>query len=205
VRERHLRTTLGGLGVQGFVESDWVFGTRSTVAAANAGLDIEMPVPIYFGDQLTQAVNNGDVSQATIDGAVRRILRAQICFRLDTVHRWIRARSRPRPTGLTRDVAREAIVLKNAGRRCRSTAALSGRSWWSVTWRRPRTSATSVAARSCPPCRSRHWPASRRRPAAPLVTHVPGPTFSAGDQSTIAAAEWSWSSPARLPDEGEGR
>ncbi|NJN52755.1 MAG: glycoside hydrolase family 3 protein, partial [Gammaproteobacteria bacterium] len=30
-------------GFKGFVESDWFLGTRSTVAAVNAGMDIEMP------------------------------------------------------------------------------------------------------------------------------------------------------------------
>jgi beta-glucosidase len=69
---------------QGFVESDWILGTRSTAPSANAGLDIEMPTPIFYGDRLAQAVAAGDVSEATIDAAVRRILRAQLCFRLDS-------------------------------------------------------------------------------------------------------------------------
>ena len=69
---------------RGFVESDWIFGTHNTVDAALAGLDIEMPVPIFYGDALVTAVNDGDVPVATIDEAVRRILRTQLCFRLDT-------------------------------------------------------------------------------------------------------------------------
>ncbi len=69
---------------RGFAESDWFLGTRSTVASALAGLDIEMPVPNFYGDALLTAVNAGDVPVAVIDAAVRRILRAQLCFRLDT-------------------------------------------------------------------------------------------------------------------------
>jgi beta-glucosidase len=57
----------------GFVTSDWG-GTHSTVNAANNGLDQEMTGNTFFGDPLTQAVANGQVSQATIDDHVRRIL-----------------------------------------------------------------------------------------------------------------------------------
>jgi beta-glucosidase len=62
-----------GMGFQGFVTSDWG-GTHSTVNSANNGLDMEMTGDTYYGDPLTQAVANGQVSQATIDDHVRRIL-----------------------------------------------------------------------------------------------------------------------------------
>jgi beta-glucosidase len=61
------------LGFSGFVTSDWG-GTHSTVASANNGLDMEMTGDTFYGDALTQAVANGQVSQATIDDHVRRIL-----------------------------------------------------------------------------------------------------------------------------------
>ncbi|MEV5750716.1 glycoside hydrolase family 3 C-terminal domain-containing protein [Actinoallomurus sp. NPDC052308] len=60
-------------GFPGFVTSDWG-GTHSTVASANNGLDQEMTGSTYYGDALTAAVNNGQVSQTTIDDHVRRIL-----------------------------------------------------------------------------------------------------------------------------------
>ncbi len=66
-------------GFQGFVMSDW-FATHSTVAAANAGLDMEMPAgkngfaPEYFGEALKKAIENGHVTMATLDDKVRRIL-----------------------------------------------------------------------------------------------------------------------------------
>ncbi|MET9222649.1 glycoside hydrolase family 3 C-terminal domain-containing protein [Streptomyces sp. NPDC003300] len=63
----------GDLGFTGFITSDWG-GTHSTVASANNGLDMEMPGKDYYGTALTNAVNNGQVSQATIDDHVRRIL-----------------------------------------------------------------------------------------------------------------------------------
>jgi beta-glucosidase len=64
---------------QGFVMSDW-WATHSTVASADAGLDMNMPggnlfgFPDYYGAALTAAVANGDVSMATLNGMVRRIL-----------------------------------------------------------------------------------------------------------------------------------
>jgi len=73
----------GEWGFRGFVESDWLLGTRSTVASAIAGLDIEMPGANFYGDRLVQAVEAGDVPLATIDTAVRAILRVKFCFGLD--------------------------------------------------------------------------------------------------------------------------
>jgi len=63
----------------GFVVSDWG-ATHSTVEAANNGLDIEMPGDKYFGQALLAAVQQGQVSQATIDDKVRRILRMMMRF-----------------------------------------------------------------------------------------------------------------------------
>jgi beta-glucosidase len=69
----------GEWGFDGFVVSDWG-ATHSTVEAANNGLDIEMPGDKYFGQQLLAAVRQGQVSQATIDDKVRRILRMMVRF-----------------------------------------------------------------------------------------------------------------------------
>ncbi|ROR46360.1 beta-glucosidase [Kitasatospora cineracea] len=63
----------GDLGFKGFVTADWG-ATHSTVASANNGLDVEMPGSDYYGTALTNAVNAGQVSQATIDDHVRRVL-----------------------------------------------------------------------------------------------------------------------------------
>ncbi len=91
-------------GFDGVVVSDW-WGTRSTIEAATAGLDIEMPgiepeafmpddpeemevnddgdsslppvpdVPAYFGEPLREAVESGAVDEAVIDEKVARVLR----------------------------------------------------------------------------------------------------------------------------------
>ena len=61
------------LGFGGWVMSDWG-ATHSTVASAQAGLDQEMPDDRYYGHALKAAVQNGQVSMATLDDHVRRIL-----------------------------------------------------------------------------------------------------------------------------------
>ncbi|HOK52741.1 MAG TPA: glycoside hydrolase family 3 C-terminal domain-containing protein, partial [Bacteroidales bacterium] len=65
----------GEWGFQGFLISDWV-SVYSTLHAANAGLDLEMPVGVYFQpDSLKKYLNNGQIKQEVIDDKVRRILR----------------------------------------------------------------------------------------------------------------------------------
>lgn len=73
----------GRWGFRGFVESDWIFGTRSTVESALAGLDIEMPHANYYGHKLFEAVERGEVPLTVIDDAVRRVLRVKYAFGLD--------------------------------------------------------------------------------------------------------------------------
>ncbi|WP_376796432.1 glycoside hydrolase family 3 C-terminal domain-containing protein [Thermogemmatispora sp.] len=77
-----LSTTLKGtFDFPGFVMSDWG-ATHSTVPAITAGLDMEMPDSTYFGSALKQAVLDGQVSMATIDEAVHRILRSMFAIGL---------------------------------------------------------------------------------------------------------------------------
>ncbi len=70
------------LGFQGWVMSDWG-GTHSTVASLNAGLDQEMPNGYFYNEQsIETAIKNGQVTQATIDEHVRRILVTMFRFGL---------------------------------------------------------------------------------------------------------------------------
>jgi beta-glucosidase len=58
-------------GFDGFVTSD--FGAvHSTVPSALAGLDLELPTGIYFGDALKKAVLNGQVPVSRIDDMLQR-------------------------------------------------------------------------------------------------------------------------------------
>ena len=66
-------------GFEGFVVSDFLFAVHNG-EAANAGLDIEMPLAIHFGKKLTRLVRRGTVSEDVIDDAVLRILKQKIRF-----------------------------------------------------------------------------------------------------------------------------
>ena len=110
----HLLTDIlkGEWGFRGFVESDWVLGVHSTVAAAQAGLDIEMPVENYFGAKLVTAVESGELEVAVIDAAVRRILRQKLCFDLDVpVAVDASVIESAEHVALAREVAEKSIVL----------------------------------------------------------------------------------------------
>src|SRR5580692_7382876 len=67
-------------GFDGILMSDWG-ATHDGVAAANGGLDLEMPSPSFMNnDTLLPALKEGKVSEATLDDKVRRILRKAIEF-----------------------------------------------------------------------------------------------------------------------------
>src|SRR6266852_3333843 len=78
----HLNDTIAKKewGFDGIMMSDWG-ATHDGIAAANNGLDLEMPSAAYMNAQtLLPAIQRGEVSIATIDDKVRRILRKAIEF-----------------------------------------------------------------------------------------------------------------------------
>jgi beta-glucosidase len=73
-------TLKGDWGFLGLVMSDWI-STYSAVESANAGLDLEMPEAQWLNEaHLLPAIERGEVSVATIDDKVRRLLRLAVCF-----------------------------------------------------------------------------------------------------------------------------
>ena len=105
-------------GFDGILMSDWG-STYDGVAAANGGLDLEMPTGTFMNQaSLAPAVKDGRVSEATIDDKVRRILRKAIQFgffdRPQTDTGIPLYSQEGRQTAL--EVAREGMVLlKNSG------------------------------------------------------------------------------------------
>ncbi len=105
-------------GFRGFVESDWFLGTRSTAPALNAGMDIEMPAPYRYTDEkLKDAVDNGELTEETIQRSAGRALHQKIAWDIGTL---------PQPgedvvesaahLTLAREAAEKSIVLlKNDG------------------------------------------------------------------------------------------
>lgn len=122
----------------GFMLSDYM-GTRSTLAAAKHGLDIQMPGctrpdttdplqctsdparPNYFGEPLGEAVRNGSVAQGDLDAMVTRTLTAMMA---SGIFSRTRAPSENAKTNVTSEVHRNitrdlavaaATLLKNEG------------------------------------------------------------------------------------------
>ena len=108
----------GEWGFDGLVMSDW-WGTKSTVASANAGLDLEMPgPPLHMGAKLLAAVDAGEVNEQTITEHARRVL--QLAERTGALDRAAEPAERsvdePARRALAHEAAAEAIVLlKNDG------------------------------------------------------------------------------------------
>jgi beta-glucosidase len=94
-------------GFSGVLMSDWD-ATYSTSAAANGGLDLEMPSSNYFNAaSLTPLLREGQVSQQVLDDKVRRILHTAVQLG------WL---DRPQlDTSISRyDVAGRALSLQGA-------------------------------------------------------------------------------------------
>jgi beta-glucosidase len=71
----------GKWGFKGFVMSDWG-STYRGVAAANGGLDLEMPSGSFMSkDTLIPAVKDGRLKETVINDKIRRILR--MCYRFN--------------------------------------------------------------------------------------------------------------------------
>lgn len=104
-------------GYGGLVMSDWIYGTHSNVESLRAGLDIEMPTGQFFSG-LASAVSNGELEEAELDAAVRRVLRVQWCFGLDVDPPVVDpdVRESDEHLALAREVARRGLVLlRNEG------------------------------------------------------------------------------------------
>jgi beta-glucosidase len=122
----------GEWGYQGYVISDW-FAKGLTVPSALAGLDVEMPFSsgpfpsmfdsaYYYGNLLTTAVRNGQVSESVVDEAVLRILYRKVSYGLMShAIPWTPWLTKSDATQeLAHQAAREGIVLLKNG----PTAAL---------------------------------------------------------------------------------
>ena len=110
-------------GFQGFVESDWFLGARSTAPSLVAGLDIEMPASFRYSDEnLQTALDSGELNEALVARSARRSVYQKIAWQLrdDSVA----GRARPDTSvvesaehiALAREAAEKSIVLlKNEG------------------------------------------------------------------------------------------
>lgn len=87
---------------------------QSAVAALRAGLDVELPMTECYQPGLLEALARGDVDLATIDCAVRRVLRMKLALGIfERPYADVEAieLDRPEERALARQVAEESIVL----------------------------------------------------------------------------------------------
>ncbi|MFW5683639.1 MAG: beta-glucosidase family protein [Spirochaetota bacterium] len=105
-------------GFEGFTISDFIFGVRETRKAIEAGLDIEMPMPVHYNKKLLAAVKEGRVSEETVNESVRRVLRTLIVFENtpDPQEYGPKDVVAPEHVELAREAAEQSMVLiKNEG------------------------------------------------------------------------------------------
>ncbi len=95
----------------GFVMSDFIWGIQDTAAAMNGGLDMEMPVTKYYGENLLTAVKEGLVSEDRIDEAALRIVRTLLASEDRRKKAAIQNRDRGEHSSLALRRAREGITL----------------------------------------------------------------------------------------------
>ena len=103
----------GEWGFRGLVMTDWN-ALASTVQAAEAGLDLEMPGPARaFGPALAKAVSEGAVKQEWLDDKVRRLLAVfdEVGALGDPVDKPEHPLDRPEDRAMARRAAAEAMVL----------------------------------------------------------------------------------------------
>lgn len=63
---------------KGFVLTDFIFGMRDARKAIDAGLDLEMPLRMVWGDNLKDLVVREEVSEDRLDQSLHRLIDAQL-------------------------------------------------------------------------------------------------------------------------------
>lgn len=115
---RHLLTDVlkNSWDFKGWVMSDWILGTSSTINSANNGLDQEQPAGFFFGAPLAVAVAFGVVPQSRLDNMVLRILREMFAFGIVDDPAEVQGIDAAAGASAAQQIAeRSAVLLKNQG------------------------------------------------------------------------------------------
>lgn len=95
----------------GFVMSDFCWGVRDTVEAANGGQDMEMMWTKEFGERLVKAVEDGFVPEEKINQAALRIIRTILAFDKDHKEYDMSVVGCAEHVAVAREVAEKGITL----------------------------------------------------------------------------------------------
>ena len=185
----------------GFVVSDWE-ATHTTVKAALAGLDMQMPGEQYFGKPLQDAVQGGQVPEARLNDMVHRLLRSMFAAGVvdhPPLPRLVVDPFRGRDDA--QRIAEESIVLlKNENNvlpldagKLRSLAVIGGHADMGLMTGGGSAQVDSPGGNAIKPGESTRWGTPVYTPSAPvryLREHAPGMDvrFDAGTDLASAAA-----------------
>ncbi|WP_170311492.1 beta-glucosidase [Vallitalea okinawensis] len=100
-------------GFEGFTSSDFIFAIRDTKKAIEAGMDVEMPMPIYYQQNLLKAVEDGRVPEEVIDTSALRVLETGLVFQLadEKMEYTMDMVAGDEHKALAREVAEKSMVL----------------------------------------------------------------------------------------------
>lgn len=101
-------------GFKGIVSSDWMWGTRGTVPAIKAGMNIEMPYANFYKYlKVKQAIKSGSINEAAIDSLIAPTLstKFQWAARKDTMPYNSKLIATPEHIALAKQAAEESAVL----------------------------------------------------------------------------------------------
>jgi beta-glucosidase len=118
---RHLLTDIlrDDWGFQGFVTSDWFYGTRDGIGSIKAGLNAEMPVQKHYDDdELEQGIERGDITEEDLDDLVFESLSTRLKYLIaeDPMEYSKELIACEAHTALAREAAEKGMVLvKNQG------------------------------------------------------------------------------------------
>lgn len=105
-------------GFDGFVLSEFLYGMHTTMGAVNAGMNVEMSAPKYYGDPMKDAIDAGELSVETVDNLLREYLMVVYRMGIDSRKRYdtsVEVHSE-RAIEVAREVAQNSpVLLKNSG------------------------------------------------------------------------------------------
>lgn len=101
-------------GFEGFVTSDWVYGTRDGVGSIKAGLNAEMPFQDHYSDEnIRKGIDSGEISEDDIDRLVLQSLstRLKYVYAEDPMEYSKDLIASKQHTDLAREAAEKSMVL----------------------------------------------------------------------------------------------
>lgn len=101
-------------GFEGFVTSDWVYGTRDGIGSIKAGLNAEMPFQNHYSDEnIKEGIKSGHITEEDIDNLVIESLSTRLKYAMadDPLEYGKNLIASKQHTDLAREAAEKSMVL----------------------------------------------------------------------------------------------